>query len=55
MKFAQKALGLKRIVAIVDPANACSVCVLEKLEMAFEKMMKLSEDNIDLKLFGVSL
>jgi hypothetical protein len=32
-----------------------SVRVLEKLGMTFEKMMKLSEDDIDLKLFLVSL
>ena len=55
MKFAKEVLGLKRIVAIVDPANAGSVRVLEKLGMTFEKMMKLSADDIDLKLFEINL
>ena len=55
MKFAKEVLGLKRIVAIVDPANAGSVRVLEKLGMTFEEMMKLSEDDIELKLFSVGL
>ena len=55
MKFAREVLGLKRIVAIVDPANAGSVRVLEKLGMTFEKMVKLAEDDIDLKLFEVDL
>ena len=32
-----------------------SVRVLEKLGMTFEMMVKLSEDDIDLKLFSVSL
>lgn len=55
MKFAKDVVGLKRVVAIVDPANAGSVRVLEKLGMTFEKMMKLSADDIDLKLFGINL
>jgi ribosomal-protein-alanine N-acetyltransferase len=55
MKFAKEVVGLKRIVAIVDPANAGSVRVLEKLGMKFEKLLKLSENDIDLKLFSVSL
>jgi RimJ/RimL family protein N-acetyltransferase len=48
-------LGLKRLVAIVDPANAGSIRVLEKLGMKFEKMIRLSADDIDLKLFAVEL
>jgi len=55
MKFAKEVVGLKRIVAIADPANAGSVRVLEKTGMTFEKMMKLSEDDIELKLFSVDL
>jgi [ribosomal protein S5]-alanine N-acetyltransferase len=55
MKFAKEVVGLKRIVAVVDPANVGSIRVLEKLGMTFEKMLKLSEDDIDLKLFSVSL
>jgi RimJ/RimL family protein N-acetyltransferase len=48
-------LGLKRLVAIVDPANAGSIRVLEKLGMKFEKMIRLSADDIELKLFAVEL
>ena len=55
MKFAKEVITLKRVVAIVDPANAGSVRVLEKLGMKFERLMKLSEDDIELKLFSVSL
>lgn len=50
-----KALGLKRVVAIVDPANAGSIRVLEKLGMTFEKMIRLSAEDIELKLFVLSL
>jgi RimJ/RimL family protein N-acetyltransferase len=55
MKYAKEVVGLKRVVAIVDPANAGSIRVLEKLGMSFEKMVKLSADDIDLKLFSVHL
>lgn len=55
MKFAKEVVGLKRVVAIVDPANEGSIRVLEKLGMTFEKMVKLSADDIDLKLFSANL
>lgn len=53
--YAKDVVGLKRIVAIVDPANEPSIRVLEKLGLRYEKMVRLSEDDIDLKLFGTSL
>lgn len=54
-EHAREAIGLKRIVAIVDPRNAGSIRVLEKLGMTFEKMVKIAADDIDLKLFSVDL
>lgn len=54
-EYAHEAIGLKRIVAIVDPRNAGSIRVLVKLGMTFEKMVKLAADDIDLKLFSVDL
>jgi ribosomal-protein-alanine N-acetyltransferase len=54
-EHARAAIGLKRIVAIVDPRNAGSIHVLEKLGMTFEKMVKLAADDIELKLFSVDL
>lgn len=50
---AKNVIGLQRIVAITDPANAGSIRVLEKIGFKFEKMVKLSEDDIELKLFAV--
>lgn len=50
-----RSLGLKRLVAIVDPANQGSIRVLEKLGMTFEKMVQLSDDDIELKLFSIDL
>jgi ribosomal-protein-alanine N-acetyltransferase len=54
-KYAKDAIGLKRLVAIVDPVNAGSIRVLEKIGFRFEKMIKLSEGDIDLKLFACIL
>ncbi|RPJ29381.1 MAG: N-acetyltransferase [Chloroflexi bacterium] len=51
--YAKDVIGLKRIVAITDPANEGSVRVLEKIGLRFEKMVRLSEDDIELKLFAV--
>jgi [ribosomal protein S5]-alanine N-acetyltransferase len=54
-QFAKEILGLKRLVAIVDPVNTSSIRVLEKIGMRYEKIVKLLEDDIDLKLFAVEL
>lgn len=53
--FARDVLGLNRIVGITDPENTNSIHVLEKLGMKFEKMVKLSPDDIELKLFSMDL
>ena len=53
--YAKDVIGLKRIVAIVDPANEGSIHVLEKIGLRYEKMVRLSEDDIELKLFGTDL
>ena len=54
-EYGGSVLGLKRLVAIVDPANEGSIRVLEKIGLRFEKMVKLSADDIELKLFGTDL
>lgn len=53
--YAKEEVGLKRLVAIVDPANQGSIRVLEKIGLRYEKMIRLSEDDIELKLFGAVL
>ena len=54
-QYAQESIGLKRLVAVVDPENLPSIRLLEKLGMKFERMVKLSEDDIELKLFSMDL
>ena len=48
---ARARLQLGRIVAITDPRNAASIGVLEKTGFSFEKMVQLTSDAIELKLF----
>ena len=50
-----RSLGLKRLVAITDPANTGSIRVLEKIGFTFEKMTRLSADDIELKLFSIEM
>ena len=54
-EYAKNSIGLERIVGITDPANQGSIRVLEKIGLRFEKMVKLSEDDIDLSLYTVDL
>ena len=52
-EYAKNVIGLKRLVAIVDPTNEGSIRVLEKLGMRYEKMVQLSADDIELKFFAI--
>jgi RimJ/RimL family protein N-acetyltransferase len=52
LAHARSALGLARIVAIVDPLNAASIRVLEKLGFAFERKLRLPHNDTDLMLFA---
>ena len=55
VKEQARRLRLKRLVAIVDPDNTGSIRVLEKVGLTFERMIQLSADDIELKLFGMPL
>jgi len=54
-QYAHDVIVLKRMVALTDPGNLGSIRVLEKIGMKFEKMIRLSQDDIELKLFSVDL
>jgi len=47
--------GLKRIAGIVQPGNQASIRVLEKLGLAFERMVRLSEDGPESMLYAAEL
>jgi RimJ/RimL family protein N-acetyltransferase len=55
LKYAKETLGLKRILGIVNPDNAASIRVLEKLGLKFESMVKMPQDNFEIKLFAANL
>ncbi|MGH9802763.1 MAG: GNAT family N-acetyltransferase [Blastocatellia bacterium] len=53
--YAAEALGFERVVAIVNSCNQSSIRVLEKIGFEFERMIRLSEDAVELKLYGKRL
>jgi RimJ/RimL family protein N-acetyltransferase len=55
LRQARDVLGLRRLYAVVNPDNAGSIRVLEKLGMKFERMVKLSAEEPEVKLFSADL
>ena len=51
MNYAREVLGLPRIVAITSLDNEASAKLLEKIGLRFERLIKLSEDAEEVKLF----
>ncbi len=52
MDYGRSVLGLKRILAVTSPDNVKSIRVLEKQGFVFERMVRLSEDESEIKLFA---
>ena len=50
--YSQDTLKLKKIVAIVNPDNIRSIKLLQKLGLNFEKMVRLPDEDNDIKLFS---
>jgi len=50
--YGRDVLKLTRIVAIVSPANADSIRLLEKIGLRFEGMVRPANENEDIKLFA---
>ncbi len=51
MAYGKNVLGFKRIVAITSPDNDASGRLLEKLGMRFERMIRLSKDADEVRLY----
>jgi RimJ/RimL family protein N-acetyltransferase len=51
LDHARNMLGLERIVAIVTPENHSSIRLLEKVGLRFERMIRKSGDDKELKFF----
>ncbi len=52
MTYAREVLGLTRIAAITSPDNNASEKLLGKIGLRFERMIKLSDDGDEVKLFA---
>ena len=52
LAWAREHLRLSRIIAITAPDNAGSIAVLRKIGLRFERMVKLTGDSQELRLFG---
>lgn len=55
MDYSRNTLGLKRIAGITTTDNHKSIRLLEKLGLKFEKMIKLPNDDEELKFFARTL
>ena len=55
LRHARDVLGLPRLHAVVDPENAASIRVLEKLGMKFERPIKLTPEESEVNLFSTDL
>ena len=52
VSYAMDVVGLKRLVAITNPDNVGSIKVLEKIGLKFDRMIRLSEAEPEIKLFA---
>lgn len=55
LRYARDMLGVPRLYAVVNPDNAASIRVLEKLGMRFERPVRLSGEEFDISLFSTEL
>lgn len=55
MDYARNTLRLKRVVAITVPDNQSSIKVLEKIGLRFERMIKLTAETQEIKLFATEI
>ncbi|HVF49945.1 MAG TPA: GNAT family N-acetyltransferase [Pyrinomonadaceae bacterium] len=55
MRHARDVLGLPRLLGVVNPGNAASIRVLEKLGLRYERMVSLDADKPDVMLFTTGL
>jgi RimJ/RimL family protein N-acetyltransferase len=54
LAYAGETLGLKRVVAVTNSNNQSSIRLLEKLGFKYERMVRLSEDAPEIKLFAAT-
>lgn len=55
LSYGKDVLGLKRVVAITSVDNGSSIKLLEKLGLRFERMIRMSDDGSELRLFAIDM
>ena len=55
MSYARETLGSNRVLAVVNSDNQSSIRLLEKMGFHYEKMVRLSEDAPEIKLFSTAV
>ena len=55
MSYAKEELGAKRVLAVVNPDNQSSIRLLEKMGFHYEKMIRLADDALEIKLYSTAL
>ena len=55
MAYARETLGSKKLLAVVNADNQSSIRLLEKMGFHYEKMVRLSDDAPEIKLFACTL
>jgi RimJ/RimL family protein N-acetyltransferase len=55
LTYGRDVLGLRRIVAINSPDNDASARLLEKIGLRFERLIKLTDDQAEVRLFVSSM
>ena len=53
LNFGKEEFGLKKIVGITVQENVGSIAVLEKMGLKFEKMVKMNEDEPEIRLYSI--
>ena len=54
MSYAREKLGLKRVVAVTNSNNGSSIRLLEKMGFKYKRMVRLSVDAPEIKLFAAT-
>jgi RimJ/RimL family protein N-acetyltransferase len=55
MSYAREELGAKRVLAVVNADNQSSIRLLEKMGFHYERMVRLSDDAPEIKLFAADV
>jgi RimJ/RimL family protein N-acetyltransferase len=53
--YAREKLGLKRVVAVTNSDNQSSIRLLEKMGFKYERMVRLSKEAPEIKLFAAEV